>query len=110
MQWFIDSKTRTKLLSGFGLIALLMAVLIAVAAAGMRDVTRIQDLARMAVQVETGLNANRSTVLYMLGEEDPTALRALQSEVRAQREEDDRLLAGLRTVAAATGLPDLVQR
>lgn len=110
MQWFIDSQTRTKLLLGFGAIILLMAALIAVAGTGMRAVTRSQELARLAEQVETGLNANRTTVLYMLHEEDPAALRVLQSEIHTQRDNDNRLLANLRTVAVSTGSSDLVLR
>lgn len=110
MQWFIDLRTSMKLMLAYGLIVLLMAALIAIAGNGMASIARSQEIARFAEQVETGLNANRATVLAMLGDTDPASLRKSQEAIREQRELDDGLLATLRDAAGRSRSDDLMAR
>ena len=110
MQWFIDLRTSMKLMLAYGLIVLLMAALIAIAGNGMTSIARSQEIARFAEQVETGLNANRATVLAMLGDTDPASLRKSQESISQQREHDNGLLATLLDAAKRSGSADFVAR
>lgn len=107
MNWFINLRTGAKLLLGFGLIVGLLAMVIAIADRQITSVSRSMDIARMAVDMENGLNANRATVLTVLGETDPERARELQRDLEQQSAEADILMQRLR---AAVDSPDLMQR
>ena len=106
MNWFLNLRTAGKLFLGFGLILGLLVIVIAVANREIALVARSQDVARLAVEVENDLNANRATVLVMLSEPDPQRLRVLQAELRKQSQETEALMARLRTAAQS---PELIR-
>ncbi len=92
MNWILNLRTSVKLLLGFGLILGLLLLVIATAAMETASISRSQNIARLAIEVENGLNTNRATVLTMLGETDAQRLRALQGELRRQSNEADALM------------------
>ena len=110
MQWFIDLRTSMKLMLAYGLIVVLMAVLIAIAGNGMAAIARSQEIARIAEQIETGLNANRATVLVMLGDAEPASLRKSREAIGEQRDQDDKLLSTLRDAAERSRSADFAAR
>lgn len=110
MNWFLNLRTAGKLLLGFGLILGLLVLVVAVANREIAAVAQSQEVARLAVEVENDLNANRATVLLMLTETDPQRLRTLQGELRKQSGETEALMQRLRNAAKSPELIRSIER
>lgn len=107
MKWFIDLRTPAKLLVSFGLLMALLVAVIAMATRAITSISHSQSVARIAVEIENGLNSNRATVLTMLGETDAGKLREYHDELRAQSAETDRLVQRLKEESDS---PELTRR
>jgi len=108
MNWFVDLKTGAKLLLGFGLIVLLMALVVFSAKRGIDAVEQGLGLALSLSGFESNVNENRATVLTMLAGADRETQQQMLEDLRAQAIEARALLQRARE--QAVDRPDLIQR
>jgi methyl-accepting chemotaxis protein len=112
MNWFNNLKTSAKLLTGFGLVLALIAMLGITSRLAMDAMERAGRIAVLAAELENNLNEDRATVLTMLSvASDASDRPRLLEEAKQNARQGDALLVDLRTLAAGdTALLGLVER
>ena len=82
MKWFVNLSTRNKLLCGFGLIVLLLALVVIVA---YRGITTIQEGYRSVIKEEIQVVANLIEFRANLNHEKLDMLRMISSNDKAEQ-------------------------
>ncbi|MBA4370173.1 MAG: hypothetical protein C0418_01155 [Coriobacteriaceae bacterium] len=103
MNWFVDLRIRTKILIGFGVMWLILAVVVVVAYRGLEEIRLSeQDLhdtefksALAAMQLRSNLNHNRSDMLAMMVTPDKQEQDKLVESVRQRQKGMDALVKDL---------------
>src|SRR5260221_9165888 len=66
MNWFVNLKTRTKLILGFGSIIVLLAVVIGIAYSALVAIQLDYGITASIARLESGMNAQRAVLLAMM--------------------------------------------
>lgn len=98
MNWFIDLKTRTKLLLAFGLMIVLLAATIATAIHGIRSVENVSTIARKFSALDSNLHEQRALLLAMTATDDRAASEEILKVMNQRKRENDQLLEEVRTL------------
>ena len=88
MNWFINLKTRTKLILGFGLIIILLALVISVAYYALVAVKRDYGLTASVARLESNLNAQRASLLAMMTMTEKDQQEAERQELEARTQDN----------------------
>lgn len=108
MARFVNLKTSTKLIVGFGGILVLLAILLSMAFHAIRTIRQNDGIALTALAIENNLNEDRADILTMLDLHDTTVRDRLIADLRSVSAEGDGLMARMRDLAA--GEPSLLSR
>ncbi|MES2709397.1 MAG: methyl-accepting chemotaxis protein [Verrucomicrobiota bacterium] len=99
MNWFINLKTRNKLLLGFALINLLLAVVVTVASQALTHVRDDYNVAADISRLESNINAQRAYLLVMMSMTDRAQQDSALAGLKARKEINSQLIAKLRGTA-----------
>ncbi|MDB6134528.1 MAG: chemotaxis protein [Verrucomicrobiales bacterium] len=108
MNWFINLKTRTKLLLGFGCINLLLAVVAAVTFHALLDIQTDYDVTTDLSHLESNIQTQRGSLLILLSMTDPVQQNAKVTEIKGRTEANTQLIDTLKSRTAS--LPGLDAR
>jgi methyl-accepting chemotaxis protein len=100
MARFVNLKTSTKLLVGFGGVLVLFAILLVMAFQAIKTIRQNDEIALTALAIENNLNEDRADILTMLGLHDAALRDRLITDLRSLSGEGDRLMARMRELAA----------
>lgn len=103
MKWFVNLSTRNKLLCGFGLIVLFLAVVVIVAYQGINSIQEVyKKLISEEIEVVANLrefranmNRQRLEMLRMLSTADKGEQQTIEKEVRDSSKVNDKILETL---------------
>ena len=103
MKWFVNLSTRNKLLCGFGLIVLLLALVVGVAYRGITSVQgEYKNLLKEEIQVVANLiefranmNRQRLDMLRMVSTNDKKEQQKIEQEVKDSSKANDKILEDL---------------
>ena len=100
MNWFVNLSTRNKLLCGFGLIVLLLALVVVVAYGGIKTIQEgyksvIQEEVEVVanlIEFRANLNYQKLAMLKMVFSNDKTEQRSIENEVKESAGKNDQIL------------------
>ena len=100
MNWFVNLSTRNKLLCGFGLIVLLLALVVVVAYGGIKTIqggykSVIQEEVEVVanlIEFRANLNYQKLAMLKMVFSNDKTEQRSIENEVKESAGKNDQIL------------------
>ena len=100
MNWFVNLSTRNKLLCGFGLIVLLLALVVIVAYGGIRTIQEgyrsvikeeVQVVANL-IEFRANLNHQKLAMLKMIFSNDKAEQSSIEKDVKESARKSDQLL------------------
>jgi methyl-accepting chemotaxis protein len=103
MNWFVNLKTRPKLLLAF---AIMLALLGGVIASALQQIHRVElasALAQKFAAMDGNINEQRAAVMEMMATTEPGALHALHQTIQQRRQENDALLGEVRALHQERG-------
>jgi methyl-accepting chemotaxis protein len=103
MNWFINLKTRVKLLLAFAVVITLLGVVILSALHQIRAIEKATTTARHFTQMDNNVNEQRATMLSMMMTTDRAALDRGSTAMQLRKRENDRLLEAVRAAYLTRG-------
>ena len=100
MKWFVNLSTRSKLLCGFGLIVLLLALVVIVAYGGIRTIQEgyksvikeeVEVVANL-IEFRANLNHQKLAMLKMVFSNDKREQNSIEKDVKESARENDQIL------------------
>jgi methyl-accepting chemotaxis protein len=91
MKWFVDLKTGTKLVAGFGLIAIFLVIILVTAYSGISSMERNFRLALTLSHLEANNNGQRAAVLTMLSSTNRAEQASAHQQLNEFSKENDQL-------------------
>lgn len=101
MSWFVNLKTSSKLICGFGLIIVLMVIATATAYRGMAQLQSRFDIAAALADLQSNFSEQRLLMLTMLTTTDANALQSLRQELSDISRSNDSLTQQLEEMTQA---------
>jgi methyl-accepting chemotaxis protein WspA len=95
MNWFINLKTRTKLILGFGLVIVLMAIVIGVAYDALVTLQRDYGITASSARLESNLNVQRVAVFSMMSMTDRAQQEAELAALKSRSGENAEIIKRL---------------
>jgi len=92
MNWFVNLKTRTKLILGFGSIIVLLAVVIGIAYSALVAIQRDYGITASIARLESGMNAQRAVLLAMMAMTERTQQEGQHTILKTVTQESQALI------------------